>query len=75
MGEADALLSFLDALLASLLRTSHGRSLKLTDIGIITPYSAQVKEIRDELNKKILEPKEIIVGSVEKFKGMSKNSF
>ena len=69
------MVSFLDALLASFPGTAHGPSLKLTDIGIITPYSAQVKEIRDELNKKILEPKEIIVGSVEKFKGMSKNSF
>ena len=70
--EADALVSFLDALLAPPLRTGHGRSLKLTDIGVITPYSAQVKEIRDRLEKKIPGSKEIIVGSVEKFQGNEK---
>ena len=70
--EAHALVSFLDALLASLPGTARGPPLKLTDIGIITPYSAQVKEIRDRLDEKICGAKEIIVGSVDKFQGNEK---
>ena len=64
MDEAMALVSFLEAFLSS------QYSLKTEDIGIITPYSAQVAEIERLLRRKGVSG--IMVGSVAAFQGSEK---
>ena len=64
MDEVMALVSFLEAFLSS------QYSLKTADIGIITPYSAQVVEIQRLLRQKGVSG--IMVGSVAAFQGNEK---
>jgi len=52
------------------LRSSDKFSLKLTDIGVITPYRKQVEKLRLLLDRLGLE--EVKVGSVEEFQGQER---
>ena len=56
-----------------LIRLSNGATLKPTEIGVITPYRAQIAMIKQQFENEDSFAKEITVDTVERYQGGAKN--
>ncbi|XP_055307313.1 putative helicase MOV-10, partial [Sitodiplosis mosellana] len=70
MVEANAVLEQIDELLKFKSNQRKVKSVKCTDIGIVSPYKLQCREIRKMCNKKKYDG--ITIGTAEVFQGMEK---